>query len=271
MKIVIADHEFSYRSDDVYYLALSEYPTISKWEMRKLICMSDYEKAQGRDVQIVCENEAILSSVEQAFAKPEAVMKATVPEKITECTACAQRGCLTQFVCHTTSIENANSIFGSDRILSAIKAKGKTGVELAIEPANAAGDPPDFFENVMFAWGNCQAGDRLVMERSLNRFPTEADLSTGFRPGVRFYFVHDDIMNHPNYLFDGFDAAKIKEEVSLSEYLFACIIPKEHEQAFRGIVPDCLSDRVFYLENDCKDIRGWTEKVYHWVASLPVS
>ena len=43
----------------------------------------------------------------------------------------------------------------------------------------------------MFAWGNCQAGDRLVMERKLGRFPNEEDLSVHFSPGVRFYFEYE--------------------------------------------------------------------------------
>jgi hypothetical protein len=43
--------------------------------------------------------------------------------------------------------------------------------ELMAGSRNAAGDPADYFEYIMLAWGNCQAGDRLVMERKLNRFP----------------------------------------------------------------------------------------------------
>ncbi len=267
MKIIIADHEYSYKSNDEYYFALSDYPNISQWELRKLICMSDYEKSHERDSQIVCENDAILKKVYQAFAEPETVMNASVPEKITECTACKQKGCLTEFVCHTASIENAKSILACGKILSAINARGKTGDELAKEPGNAAGDPPDFFENIMFAFGNCQAGDRIVMERTLSRMPTEQDLSRDFQPGIRFYFKHNDILHHPNYIFDGFDPAKIKDEIILSEYLFACIIPKEHENEFRNIAPTCLLDRIFYIDNDCKDIWDWSDKVYSFIVS----
>jgi len=268
MKAVVGNHEFSYKSGDEYFFALSDYPFISTWELKKLVSMAEYEKAHGRELQIVCENERMQREIFQALAKPETVKNAAVPEKITECTACYQKGCLTKYVCHTTSVENARSIFASGKILSAIGAKGKTGEELAKDPSNAAGDPPDFFGNIMFAWGNCQAGDRLVTERMLNRFPTEQDLSIDFHPGIRFYFVHDDIVRHPNYLFDGFDPAKIKDEIVLSHYLYACIIPKEYEQSFRKIIPDCLSDRIHYLENDCKDIWEWAEKVYNFVVSL---
>ena len=46
----------------------------------------------------------------------------------------------------------------------------------------------------MFAWGYCQAGDRLVMERKLKRFPTDEDLSVNFTPGIRFYFKYNDLI-----------------------------------------------------------------------------
>ena len=54
---------------------------------------------------------------------------------------------------------------------------GKTLQQLMNESRNAANDPADYFEYIMFSWGNCQAGDRLVMERALGRFPDDEDLS----------------------------------------------------------------------------------------------
>ena len=99
---------------------------------------------------------------------------------------------------------------------------------------NAENDPADYFEYIMFAWGNCQAGDRLVMERKLGRFPDETDLSTYFSPGIRFYFKYDDLVKHPNTIFD-------------------------------GVLPMKVKDKVIYVENDCKDIWDWSEKVYRVV------
>ena len=91
---------------------------------------------------------------------------------LTECTACpVRKGCVTEYVCHTTSLENAKKIFRNGKLLSALKARGISVEELMAEGRNAAKDPADYFEYVMLAWGNCQAGDRLVMERKLKRIP----------------------------------------------------------------------------------------------------
>ena len=40
------------------------------------------------------------------------------------------------------------------------------GMRLMNENRNAANDPGDYFEYIMLAWGNCQGGYRLVMERA---------------------------------------------------------------------------------------------------------
>ena len=117
----------------------------------------------------------------------------------------------------------------------------------------------------MFTWGNCFAGDSLVMQRMLNRSLNKHDLSVGFKPGVRFYFSYEDIVNHKDYINDGHHPAKIKNELSLSDYLQCCIIPKENKEVFENIVPSKIVDRVFYIKNDCKDIWEWSEKVYDFV------
>lgn len=82
---------------------------------------------------------------------------------MTECTACPYRkGCVTEYVCHTTSIDNAMRILECGKLLSAIKARNVPVAELMREKKNAANDPADYFEYIMFAWGNCQAGDRSL-------------------------------------------------------------------------------------------------------------
>ena len=100
------------------------------------------------------------------------------------------------------------------------------------------------------------------MERMLNRFPNTYDFSTGFNPGVRFYFKYDDIINHADYTNDGHHPAKIKNALSLADYLHCCIIPKAYKAVFKDLIPGNLADSVFYVENDCKDIWEWSDKVY---------
>lgn len=86
------------------------------------------------------------------------------------------------------------------------------------EKRNAAKDPADYFEYIMLAWGNCQAGDRLVMERALGRFPNEEDLSAGFHPGVRFYFRYEQLLKHPKAVCDGVLPVKVKDEIILEDW-----------------------------------------------------
>lgn len=40
------------------------------------------------------------------------------------------------------------------------------------------------------------------MERKLEHEPNEEDLSNGFTPGVRFFFKYDELIKHPNTVFD---------------------------------------------------------------------
>jgi len=56
MIVNIANHEFPEIWDNVYYFALSKYPIISDWELRKLILFYDYERKHGRKTSIICEN-----------------------------------------------------------------------------------------------------------------------------------------------------------------------------------------------------------------------
>jgi hypothetical protein len=117
----------------------------------------------------------------------------------------------------------------------------------------------------MFSWGNCQAGDRLVMERKLKRFPDEQDLSVDFTPGVRFYFRYDELENHPNRVFDGVLPMKIRHEVILEDWVGAIVIPTALKAELEPYIPQNLHSRVKFVENDCADIWDWSEKVYRLI------
>ncbi len=117
------------------------------------------------------------------------------------------------------------------------------------EKRNTANDPADYFEYIMLAWANCQAGDRLVMERQLGRFPNDEDLSINFNPGVRFYFK-------------GVLPMKVKDELILNDLVYKIVVPVKLKSVLEMHIPDNLKDRVIYIENDCKDIWDWSEKVY---------
>jgi len=259
MQVNIANHDGMIMWDGIYYFALSDYPNISLWELKKLLAFMAYEKRYGRQTEIICENSDILAAVNNAIANPETVRDAMLPVKITECTQCKQHGCMTKSVCHTAEVENAKKILKSGKLLSAIKASGKTAGELILNIRNGAGDPADYFDYIMFAWGNCIAGDSLVTERNFakinGRLPTQKELDEengkNIITGVRFYFRHDDIIGHPGYVFDGYHPAKIKDELILSDYLYACIVPEKYKQEFENLIqPKIIADKVYYLPQD---------------------
>ena len=265
---ITKNHSYHGIWDGIYYFKPADYPNLTNWELKKLILFFDYESKHNRKTEIVCENDDIVQAVTNALKNPKLYLNTKKPTIITNCTACKQNGCLTDFLCHGTEIKNAKSIFACGKILSAVRARNKTAQELAKEPRAASKDPLDYFDYIMLSWGNCIAGDSLVMERTLGRFPNEHDFSIGFKPGVRFYFEYDIIKNHKDFTNDGLHPAKIKNELNLEENLYCCIIPKNHQLEFEKIIPPSLADRVFYLENDCKDIWNWTEKVYNKILEV---
>ncbi len=266
MVIKIGDFEYTEVWDGVFYKKLANYPQISDWEIRTIIEFIEYENSYGRECSIECENTDLLNRINGQIKKKELYLAAPRPELLTECTACPYRkGCVTDYVCHTTSLDNAIKIFECGRLLSAVRARQVPIEQLMNEKRNAANDPADYFEYIMFAWGNCQAGDRLVMERELGRFPNEEDLSTYFRPGIRFYFRYDELIKHPDATFDGVLPVKIKDEIILKDWVNRIIIPTSLKSKTEGSIPSDLKNRVTYVENDCKDIWDWSEKVYRIV------
>ncbi len=236
---------------------------ISEWEIRTIIEFVEYEKKYGRECVIECDDSKTLQLILDSIKQKEKYLCVPRPKLLTECTACPYRkGCVTDYVCHTTSADNAIRIFECGKLLSALNAR-KVPVETLInEKRNAANDPADYFEYIMFAWGNCQAGDRLTMERSLGRFPDNKDLSVGFEPGVRFYFQYDKLLSHPNAICDGVLPMKVKDAIILNDWVHRIVIPAKLKAMLQPYVPSDLTDKIIYIENDCKDIWDWSEKVY---------
>ena len=268
MIIKIGNFEITECWDGVFYKKLSHYPFISIWEIQTILDFIRYEKMNGRTCEIEAE-KGIIDKIDRYRPIYEKGNRISPPEKIEECTACPKyKGCMTDYVCHTTSLENAIKILKSGSLLSPVLARNTGAAELAKEDRNAAKDPEDYFDYIMFAWGNCQAGDRLVMERKLGRFPDENDLSVGFTPGIRFFFRYNDLIRHPCATFEGVLPLKIKNEVVLKDWVSAVIAPSDYKQTLEPHIPKDLKSKVHYLKNDCRDIWEWSEKVYEFAKNL---
>lgn len=101
--IKIGNFECTEVWDCVFYKKLSNYPYITKWEIRNILDFIAYENSHGRECKIDCEDKQVLDSVEKAIQNPTEYKIISRPKLITECTACPYRkGCETEFVCHTT-------------------------------------------------------------------------------------------------------------------------------------------------------------------------
>ncbi len=216
MLIKIGEFDCTECWDGVFYKKLANYPDISDWEIQTILDFENYEHMNGRECEIDAE-KTVIKAIDNYREIYKSGVRAAIPEKITECVACPKyKGCKTDYVCHTAPIENAVNIFKCGSLQAPTKWRGLPSSVLKGEGRNAANDPEDYFNYVMFAWGNCQAGDRLVMERKLKRFPTDEDLSANFTPGVRFFFRYEEIIKHPNAIFDGVLPLKIKSEAKRS-------------------------------------------------------
>lgn len=268
MRIVIGRFEFTEVWDGVLYKNLSRYPVVTDWEIRTLLEFIAYEAAHGRDCPIECDNKALLMEIQQKLQTPEKYLSAPRPRLLTECTACpVRKGCETALVCHTAPPENALSILTSGWLLSAVRARELPAWQLRAEARNAAGDPEDYFDYVMLAWGNCQAGDRLVMERRLGRFPTEEELEKALVPGVRFCFRYDALAEHPGRVFDGVLPMKIRDGIELAPWVYRIVIPDCHRALLEPVVPEPLRERVLYVPHRGEGLWAWSEKVYSLVAA----
>ena len=122
MILKIANDDRSIIKKGVYLFSLVDYPKIQDWEWNNILAFISYEKACGDKLEIVCENDDILSAIQDAADKIDG--KEYIPPIA---------DAIEEFVYHATNVAAAQKILSSGKLLSATKAYGKTGEELAIE------------------------------------------------------------------------------------------------------------------------------------------
>ncbi|BCN30944.1 hypothetical protein [Anaeromicropila herbilytica] len=240
----------------IHHFVLSDYPNIKEWEWNNILAFISYEKNLGHQLEVTCEDDDILSLVNNAVNQLDGTEYIPPIEEAIE-----------EFVYHATDAIAAEKILSSDRILSATKVYGKTGEELAIERREIGWeDPADFYEYVMFGWGTHLVGDYVVLSEN---FPNEEDFLKGnFDAGVRFYFRYEDIIKHKGHTFDGYHAIKVKGEIILSDYLFACIVPEQYKKQIESCIPQELANRVYYLPQRGLTLEEWNDKVVNFVSTI---
>lgn len=269
MKLKICKNDFSLQWNGTYYFALVDYPEINSRELEKIAKFVAYEKMYNRRTQIECENPVLQSLVCQYLDNSKVIYPFTSRDRKEAGTFNVYGECvMSDYLSHTCTVETAKEILKSGKLLSATKAFGLAGKQLVNDKRNAAGDPADYFDYVMFGWSNTTSGYRLAMERLLERNPTEVDLEEAFIPGVSFHFRYETIVNQKGYVFDGYHAAKVKDEVLLDLSLCVCIIASQNKKEFEGIIPNYLKNRIHYLDYQNDGLVKWNDKVYEKVLEL---
>lgn len=258
MILEIVNDSMSIIKNGVYHFGLLDYPRIQEWEWNGILAFISYEKAQGEHLEIICADNDILALVKDAANQLNGSEYIPPIEEAIE-----------EFIYHATNVYAAQRILSTNKLLSATKAYGKTGRELALERREVGWeDPADFYEYVMFGWGTHLVGDYVVLSED---FPSDEDFSKGnFDAGVRFYIRYKDMIKHEKHTFDGYHPLKVKDEVILSDYLFACIVPEQYKEQLESFVPQELFERVYYLPQRGLTLQDWNDKVVNFVEALQV-
>ena len=172
-----------------------------------------------------------------------------------------------EFVYHAPNVAATRKILSCGKLLSAVRVHGKTGEELAYRKRNSPwNDPADFFEYIMFCGGDQMTGDYVVLSENM---PSEDELGTGnFNAGVRFYFRYKDIKKHPGHIHDGYHPIKVKDEIVLSDYLFACIVPEQYKSELDNLVLSEFIRKVYFLPQNKISLFNWNEKVCDFISKL---
>jgi hypothetical protein len=254
MILNISNHQFRLIERGVYYFTLSNYPHITEYELYDIIAFIRYEEQYGRKTEIICKDKNILATINDVLVHSEKIENISIPP-------------YNKFIYHATDIKATQKILSEGNLLSAVKVYGKSADVLSLEKSNSLwNDPPDFFEYIMFCWGNDLTGDYVVLSEN---FPSKENLEKGnFNPGIRFYFKYEDIKLHPGQIFDGYHPIKVKDEIVLQNYLYACIVPEQYKTELGGIILPELTSKVFYLSQNGICLYDWNKKVFDFISKI---
>ncbi|GHV14134.1 hypothetical protein FACS1894219_09840 [Clostridia bacterium] len=251
MNIDISNHAVSVVERGVYYFAPQNYPRLTPREIKDILNFIAYEKSHGRQAEVICNNEGILQ-----------ILNSTNFATIEDVPYC-------EFIYHATDLKAANQILTGGNLLSATEVYNKSGAQLAFEKNGSLwNDPPDYFEYIMFGWGDSEVGDYVVISENSDCEKGDEFFAQGTCAGVRFYFQYADLLRHPGCAFDGYHPLKIQEKIVLSEYLYACIVPEQYKGEL-NVLPE-FAEKVHYLPQIGLGISDWTKKCYNFVITRKV-
>ena len=226
-----------------------------------------YERCQARKVALWVERDnlrpAIVKDAVNATSMPRLHDREVAPGGKARCFSGHQSGvCGGALVSHATTIAAAQQILDASALLSKCSLTGRASADLARE--SGYGEPPEYFEYVMFWNGDCMGPEIVARVRHLGKetlaglTPQEMDK---VQPAVRFFFNPQDLVRHPDAAWDGAHTVKIKDRLDLNTYLVAVVAPKYTKDGheFRLRAPDPVSDRIAYIDTaSIEGMSAWT-------------
>lgn len=201
-----------------------------------------YETAHGRAVNVEAAPE--LSDWRDWEAPSLRPAPGSCP--IQCCSHVYARGCGADLVCHGAPLDTARQIVMDGALRPATHITGRSAADLAA--ASSWGEPPDYFEHVMFANGRCTAPEAVALSRRVGRDLVPSDLARGYPPAVRFYFRWDELARRADARFDGVHPVKILGDVSLIDSLIAVVVHADQYDALAAAVDARLHDRVVVFD-----------------------
>ncbi len=223
-----------------------EAPTRS--ELQRIRDFVGYERSHHRTVAIWIGYRRATAHVLDAIDSPGTLDERPVSDD-PSCCRPYHHGCSGELVCHGTPIELAPEILREGQILSKHALTGTSLEQLARD--SDFGEPPDYFDYVCLANGDCVAPDIVTMTRQASRNLTPEQCDESLYPGARFYFDPQELRQHKNAVWDGVQAIKVRDALELETYLQALVVPSQlpDGSACRLDISASMKEKLIYLDH----------------------
>ncbi|MCK4322994.1 MAG: hypothetical protein KAW89_00590 [Armatimonadetes bacterium] len=235
-------------------------------ELQRVTDFVHYETSNNRSMGMwIGYSELEELVVQTALAKPPEPRRRAASDDPCCCRP-YHSGCLGELVCHATAVELAEKAFESGHLLSRPVATGKSLDRVTQEMREwGQADPPDYFDFICFANGNCVAPDKVAMERHAGRWLDAKQCDEDFYPGVRFFFNPAMLADHPKVAWDGIQAVKIRDRLDLLEYLVVAVAPEVDRsgEPLSLNIPPNLRERVIRLDHQKNyGLSAWSDAAF---------
>jgi len=235
-------------------------------ELQRITDFVSYERAHGRTVGIWVGDAELQEQVRSAATAEPPAPDSRPPSSDPCCCRPYHDGCTGGLVCHACPVEVVGQVLTSGQLLSKPRATGKSLEDIVQEMRDwGQPDPPDYFEYICLANGDCVAPDMLAIQRHAGRWLGPKECDAQFYPGVRFYFDPVALAAHPHVAWDGIQAIKIKDSLALDPYLVAAVAPEQDRNGSPLALdaPPAFRDRLVRLDHQAHfGLAAWSTAAF---------